>query len=145
GTFAVDDGRENHPTVNVRWHGAAAFASFRSEMEGLEPCIDVATWECDFSKNGYRLPTEAEWEKSARGGLTGNHYPWPSYGGGFASHLDKSKANYGWEHDVNHSTLLGYYDGGQTPPGVDMANGYGMYDMAGNAREWVWDWLDEGW
>ena len=73
--FQIGKGQENHPVVDVSWFGAAAYANFKSEMAGLEPCFSFYDWSCDFSKNGYRLPTEAEWEKAARGGLVGKRFP----------------------------------------------------------------------
>ncbi len=52
----------NHPLVCVSWYGCVAYCNWKSVQVGLEICYDLSTWQCDFTKNGYRLPTEAEWE-----------------------------------------------------------------------------------
>lgn len=139
-SFGVVPGKGDHPMVEVSWFGAAAFANFRSQAEGRTPCYDPVTWTCDFGANGFRLPTEAEWEYGARGG---EYTPYLTYPWGNA--VNGSNANY-WnsgdpfEGDSPETTPVGYYDGGQTPPGADMANGFGLYDMAGNVWEWCNDW-----
>ena len=138
-TFGVVLGKEHHPMAMVSWYGTVAYANWKSIQESRQACYDLSTWECNWG-NGYRLPTEAEWEKAARGGLYDPYrrYPW-------GDTIDGSKANYHLSGDPYESspyprtTPVGYYDGGQTPPGVDMANGYGLYDMAGNVEEWCND------
>ena len=92
-----------HPVVNVSWYAAMAYAE----------------WQ------GKRLPTEAEWEKAARGGSNNKKYPW----GDFA---DASQANYDW--NVGHTTPVGKYP----------ENEYGLFDMCGNVWEWCLDAYDAG-
>jgi formylglycine-generating enzyme required for sulfatase activity len=142
-SFSVTPGKEDHPMLTVSWYGAVAYANWRSVEEGLTPCYDLETWECTFGVGGYRLPTEAEWEKASRGGEHNPYYDYP-----WGDTIDGSKANYwnsGDPYEVGnwpYSTPVGYYDGNQTPPGADMANGYGLYDMSGNVWEWCNDWYD---
>ncbi len=114
----------DHPVWNVSWYEAVKWANARSEKEGLTPCYNLSAWSCNWSANGYRLPTEAEWEKAARGGLSGKRYPW-------GNDIGYGRANY---RDCV---------GGTAPVGSYQPNGYGVYDMAGNVWEWCWDWHSE--
>ena len=140
-TFTVEAGKLDHPVNWVTWYGAVAFANWRSVQDYLTPCYDLSSWSCDFAANGYRLPTEAEWEYAARGGLQPTYYLYP-----WGNTLDGSMANYNGSGDPYEgglhplTTPVGYYDGSQTPSGVDMANGFGLYDTAGNINEWCNDW-----
>ena len=151
GRFQPLAGRDAFPCVEVTWYGALAYANYRSAMEDLETCIEFATWQCDFTRNGYRLPTEAEWEKAARGNLVGQHFPWFTGAKSVANRASGDKANYwgsGDPFDADETlgtTPVGYYNGTQQPAGIDMANGYGLYDMAGNVYEWCWDFFDPEW
>lgn len=139
--FGITVGKEDHPMVMVSWRGAVAYANWRSTEQGLTPCYDLETWECTYGAGGYRLPTEAEWEKAARGGEHNPYYdyPWGNWiSGSMANFRDSGDpfetGDYPW------TTPVGYYDGNQFPPGGDMVNGYGLYDMAGGVWEWCNDW-----
>lgn len=142
-TFGAVPGKENHPMILVSWYGAAAYCNWRGAMESRPLCYDVSSWECNFSVSGYRLPTEAEWEKAARGGAGGHRFPWTD-----AETIQHARANY------KSSTLFPYdtsptrgfhpaFSSGSypytSPVAYFAANGYGLYDMAGNAEEWCND------
>lgn len=97
--------------------------------------VDLRNAHVDWTSPGYRLLTETEWEKAARGGLEGQHFPWPSLATEeYESQIDASHANY---------TASG--KGGTTAVGQYPANGYGLFDMAGNVFQWCWDGSDAHW
>jgi sulfatase modifying factor 1 len=118
-------GRGTRPVSGVNWYDAVKYCNWLSEKEGLTPCYNLKgkLTECDFSTDGYRLPTEAEWEYAARGGHKSQGY---EYAGS------------------NNVDDVGWYEGnsgGQTHPvGQKQPNELGLYDISGNMWEWCWDW-----
>lgn len=151
GNFVVDPGREDYPCVEVSWHGAQAYANYLSDIDGLQRCINFTTWTCDFSRTGYRLPTEAQWEKAARGGVVGRRFPWAD-----VDTIDHSRANYYSDPAVEYdaSVTNGFHSAYNTgtypytnPVDAFSPTGYGdgLYDMAGSASEWCWDWYSPTW
>ncbi|MBU1877381.1 MAG: SUMF1/EgtB/PvdO family nonheme iron enzyme, partial [Chloroflexi bacterium] len=115
-------------SLPVVWYDAVKFCNWLSEQEGLTPCYSGKGrfTECDFSANGYRLPTEAEWEYAARGG-----------------HLSQG-FEYAGSDDVDR---VAWYNGNSAaqiqPVGQKQPNELGLYDMSGNAWEWCGDWYSD--
>jgi len=116
---------QNYPVDRITWRQAAAYCNERSRREGLAPCYNETTWQCNFAANGYRLATEAEWEYACRAGGDGPYY----FGRG-----EEKLERYGWykANSSGHSHAVG-----QKPP-----NKWGLYDMAGNVYEWCNDYYD---
>ena len=112
-----------NPVERVRWTDALKFCNARSVQDGLTPCYDVQTWACDFAADGYRLPTEAEWEYACRAGSAGDY----NFEGG-AGQL----GDHAWFRD---NARRKHHPVGQKTP-----NAFGLYDMLGNVREWCNDW-----
>ena len=115
---------EGNPVEQVRWSDAVRYCNERSKREGLRPCYDLRTWQGDFSADGYRLPTEAEWEYACRAGTTGRY----SFGDS-AAKLEI----YAWFKD-NAA-------GRPRPAGQKLPNPWGLFDMHGN----VWEWVSDCW
>jgi formylglycine-generating enzyme required for sulfatase activity len=155
--YAGSGKASTHPVQTIDWYDCVKWCNARSEMEGKTPAYytdaglsvryrsgqvaPYVNWSA-----GYRLPTEAEWEKAARGGLSGQRFPW-------GNTISWSQANYygypgslgGFAYDL--ATAINYdpaFDDGvypfTSPVGYFGPNGYGLYDMAGNVFEWCWDW-----
>ncbi len=127
-TFGVESGYTDHPVVFVTWYGAAAYCNWRSTQDGRTPCYDMSTWECNIAADGYHLPTEAEWEKAARGDVDERTYPW-------GEDLSCSLCDYSGCGGRPVAVDDPSYAGGVSP--------YGPTHMAGNVWEWCNDWYDE--
>src|ERR1017187_445797 len=143
----------NHPVYAVSWYDVVKWSNARSQQAGLTPVYYTdagltqvytngqVTVYVNWAAKGYRLPTEAEWEKAARGGLSGQRFPW-------GNTISESQANYYGDTVISYDLGPNGYNAAFTngvepytsPVGYFAANGYGLYDMAGNVFEWCGDW-----
>jgi uncharacterized repeat protein (TIGR03803 family) len=147
----------NQPVQTVDWSDAVKWCNARSRMAGLPPVYftDINLTEeytnglvnpyVNWMNNGYRLPTEAEWEKAARGGLSAQRFPW-------GDTISEAQANYtsgdvaspppAYDLGPSGPNSIGINGGTPytSPVGSFGTNGYGLYDMTGNVYEYCWDW-----
>ncbi|MBN2287828.1 MAG: SUMF1/EgtB/PvdO family nonheme iron enzyme [Candidatus Glassbacteria bacterium] len=117
---------ETNPVEHVSWYDAVLFCNLLSELAGFEPCYDRESWACNFSRNGFRLPTEAEWEYACRAGTSTKYY---------TGDLENDLSEAGW--------WSGNTDGSQQPVAGKVPNNWGLFDMHGNVFEWCNDMYDQ--
>ena len=149
-------GRGQRPVVNVSWYDALHYCNWLSVQQGLQPVYTFASEkqvEADWTADGYRLPTEAEWEYAARAAVSPSG---GAQGGGnvrFGNGQDvisPASVNYNGQHEQNayDQTIRSWNEDGvfrqrTTPVRRFAPNPLGLYDLSGNVFEWCWDVYDE--
>jgi sulfatase modifying factor 1 len=152
----------NHPVQGVNWYDCVKWCNARSQQDGLTPVYytdagytqiyksgQVNALYVNSAATGYRLPTDVEWQYAARGGVSGQRFPWSD-----VNTIQHTRANYmsesidpfAYDTSATRNYHPTYTTGNQpytSPVGAFAPNGYGLYDVAGNVSEWCFDWYPD--